>query len=139
MTRVDFYVLPEEDPGQRDLFACRLAEKVFREGHNVYLHTADEAAARNLDELLWEFKPQSFLPHGLLGSDSAERVGIGWGSDPGEHHSVMINLDLDVPEFVGRFERVLEIVVQHPRIRDPLRESWKRYKHYGYPLEKHDL
>lgn len=139
MTRVDFYVLPQEEPGQRDLFACRLAEKAFREGHSVYLHTADEAAARELDSLLWGFRPQSFLPHGLLGADSADRVGIGWGSDPGEHHSIMINLGLDVPGFVGRFERVLEIVVQHPRIREPLRESWKRYKHYGYPLEKHDL
>lgn len=139
MTRVDFYVLPDEDPGQRELFACRLAEKAFREGHAVYLHTADEGAATKLDQLLWSFRPQSFVPHGVLGTDDAAAVGIGWGADPGEHHSVMINLGLSVPDFVGRFERVLEIVVQHPGIREPLRDSWKRYKHFGYPLEKHDL
>jgi DNA polymerase-3 subunit chi len=139
VTQVDFYVLPAEDTGQRNLFACRLAEKAFREGHNVYLHAADEASGQALDELLWGFRPQSFVPHGLLGSEDAERVAIGWGTDPGEHHGVMINLDITVPDFVGRFERVLEIVVQDPAIRDPLRDSWKRYKHFGYPLEKHDL
>ncbi len=139
MTRVDFYVLPQEDPGERQLFACRLAEKAFREGHRIYLHTGDEAAARQLDELLWGFRRQSFLPHGLLGSEDAEHLAIGWGADPGEHHDVMINLALAVPDFVGRFERVLEIVVQDPAIREPLRDSWKRYKHFGYPIEKRDL
>lgn len=139
MTRVDFYVLPDDEPDERQRFACRLAEKAFRGGHRVYLHAADEAAAREIDGLLWGFRKPSFLPHGLLGSDDAGRIGIGWGQDPGEHHDVMINLDLAVPDFVGRFERVLEIVVQHPDIRGPLRESWKRYKHYGYPIEKRDL
>ena len=139
MTRVDFYVLPQEDPGQRTLLACRLAEKAFSQGHRVYLHTGDEAAARELDALLWSFRPQAFLPHVLLDSEETEAVAIGWGQDPGESRDVMINLDLSVPEFVGRFERVLEIVVQHPDVREPLRESWKRYKHYGYPVQKTDL
>ena len=139
MTRVDFYVLPQEDPGERQRFACRLAEKAFREGHRVYLHTADKPAADELDTLLWGFRKQSFLPHGLLGSDDAEHLGIGWGEDPGEHHDLMINLALAVPDFVGRFERVLEIVVQDPSVREPLRESWKRYKHFGYPLKQHEL
>lgn len=92
-----------------------------------------------MSELLWSFRASSFVPHGLLGSSEAERVAIGWGGDPGEHHDVMINLDLSVPDFVGRFERVAEIVVQDPAIRDPLRDSWKRYKHYGYPITKRDL
>ncbi len=139
MTRVDFYVLPQQDPGERQRFACRLAEKAFREGHRVYLHTGDEQTARAMDELLWSYRRQSFLPHGLLGSDDAKQLAIGWGADPGEHHDLMINLDLAVPDFVGRFERVLEIVVQDPSVREPLRDSWKRYKHFGYPIEKRDL
>jgi DNA polymerase-3 subunit chi len=139
VTEVDFYILKAEDLEHRPRFACRLAERAFRRGHRVYLHTADEAAAREIDALLWSFKPQSFLPHGLTGSDEASRIGIGWGQDPGPHQDVMINLDLVVPEFVGRFQRVLEIVVQHPAIQDPLRASWRHYKHYGYPVKTNDL
>ena len=139
MTEVDFYVLDDEQAQARNQFACRLTDKVFRRGHQVYLHTADEAAAQALDELLWSFRPQSFLPHGLVGGELAERIAIGWGEDPGEHHDVMINLALSVPGFVGRFQRVAEIVVQHPSIRDSLRESWKHYKHYGYPVKRNNL
>ena len=139
MTRVDFYILQTHDPAARALFACRLADKVLRLGHRIYLHTSDEAAARELDTLLWAFRPQSFIPHAILKESAREPVAIGWGDDTGEHHDLMINLDLCVPAFVGRFERVAEIVVQDPAIRDPLRESWKRYKHYGYPVKRNNL
>ncbi|MEM0953198.1 MAG: DNA polymerase III subunit chi [Pseudomonadota bacterium] len=139
MTRVDFYVLPDAEPDQRDIFACRLTDKAFRAGHRVYLHTPDQAAAERLDALLWSFRPQAFIPHGLVGSDSADRVAVGWHDEPGEYREVMINLSLQVPDFVGRFERVCEVVVQEPGVRDALRQSWKHYQHYGYPLQKQEL
>lgn len=139
MTRVDFYVLPDTDPEQRDIFACRLTDKAFRAGHRVYLHTPDKPAAERIDSLLWSFRPQAFIPHGLSGDSGSDRVAVGWGDEPGASREVMINLSLEVPDFVGRFERVCELVVQHPSIRDPLRESWKHYQHFGYPLQKQVL
>ncbi len=85
------------------------------------------------------FRPQSFLPHSLLGGEHDERVAIGWQADPAHHNDVMINLGLSVPEFVGRFKRVTEVVVSTPEIRDPLRISYRYYKERGYPLSKHQL
>jgi DNA polymerase-3 subunit chi len=139
MTEVDFYILDQEDPGERPAFACRLVDKAFRQGHRVYVHTDDETQARQLDDMLWSFRPQSFVPHGLLGSEDAERVAIGWGSDPADHDDVMVNLGLSVPDFVGRFHRVAEVVVQANGIREPLRESFRFYKDRGYPLNNHRL
>ena len=139
MTKVDFYVLDSQDPDQRKRFACRLADKVFKQGHRIYIHTDDETSAREMDELLWSFQPQSFLPHSLLGGEDDEKVAIGWQADPAHHNDVMINLGLSVPEFVGRFNRVTEVVITLPEIRDPLRASYKYYQDRGYPLDKHDL
>jgi DNA polymerase-3 subunit chi len=139
VTEATFYIFQQGTPAERPVYACRLAETAYSQGHAVYLNTPSEAAARALDELLWSFCPHSFLPHGLIGSADAERIGIGWGADPGGHHDVMINLDLQVPEFVGRFQRALEIVVPAPEIREPLRSSWRRYQHYGYPIVSHEL
>ena len=134
MTKVDFYILSDSGAVARSHFACRLADKAFNAGHRVYIHTSDEASAAALDEQLWTFRPQSFLPHGRLGSENAELVGIGYGDDPAEHNDVMINLDLAVPDFVGRFSRVLEVVVPDPQLRDPLRENYRFYADRGYPL-----
>lgn len=139
MTEVDFYLLQAQQASDRITFACRLTDKAFRRGHQIYVHTQDRAAAEALNQQLWSFRPGSFLPHGLLGEDNSDCIAIGWGEDPGAQHDLMINLDLSVPAFVGRFTRVAEVVVQEPAIRDPLRESWKHYKHYGYPIKQHNL
>lgn len=139
MTEVDFYVLQAQPASERLDFACRLVDKAFKRGHQIYLHTEGETAAAALSQQLWNFRASSFLPHSLLGDDDSCSISIGWGEDPGEQHDLMINLALSVPAFVGRFQRVVEVVVQEPAIRDPLRESWKRYKHYGYPIKKHNL
>ena len=139
MTRVDFYVLTHQEIQQRLLFACKLAEQIMRKGRKIYVHTPDESTAKAVDDLLWSFKPESFVPHSLVEEHRGEPIGIGWGEQPGNHNDVMINLDLQVPTFVGRFERVSEIVVQEANCRDALRNSYKFYKERGYPLEKHDI
>ncbi len=119
--------------------AARLADKAWQQGHRVFINAADESQARTLDELLWSYRPASFLPHGLAGADSSEQVAIGWGQDPGDHNDLLINLQLDVPPFFSRFQRVAEVVTQDDASLTALRQSWKFYKDRGYQLEKHDL
>ena len=60
----------------------RLADKAFQRGHSIFINAADEAQAQHLDELLWSFRPASFLPHGLQGQEHSERIAIGWGQEP---------------------------------------------------------
>ncbi len=140
MTRVDFYILQNQASSERQLFACRLADKAFRQGHHVYVHTPSETDAARFSELLWTFRPDSFVPHSYLSSGGQDPVAIGWGEDPGERHDVMINLDLAVPGFIGRFERVLEVVpTGDVAIRDALRHSWQHYKDRGYPVERREV
>ena len=134
MTRVDFYILQEKSTGERNRYACRLTDKAFRAGHKIYLHTGDEDSARALDSLLWNFRAHSFLPHGWAGAQNAEHIAIGWQNDPCEHNDVMINLALSVPDFVGRFARVIEVVVQEPAVLEPLRENFRFYKDRGYQV-----
>ncbi len=139
MTRVDFYILQQQQVQERAQFACKLASQLFKRGHQLYIHASDQQAAESLDELLWDFQPHAFVPHGLIGSGNDQQIAIGWGDDPAHHHEVMINLALDVPGFIGRFERVAEVVVQAPEIRDPLRASFKYYKDRGYEVNTNEI
>ena len=79
---------------------------------------------------------------GLGGSSTqgcADQVAIGWGQDPESHDDLLINLQLDIPAFFGRFHRVAEVVTQDEASLAALRKSWLFYKERGYQLEKHDL
>ena len=139
MTRVGFYVVQAADQGQRLQVAARLADKAFEQGHRIFINAVDEKQARSLDELLWSFRPASFLPHGLHGQEHADSIAIGWGQEPENHNDLLINLQLNIPRFFSRFARVAEVVTQDPASLEALRASWKFYQERGYQLEKHDL
>ena len=139
MTRVGFYVVKAADQSQRLQVAVRLADKAFQRGHNIYINASDEDQARCLDDLLWTYRPSSFLPHGLHGEQQSDTIAIGWGQEPQGHNDLLINLQLEIPEFFSRFRRVAEVVTQDPASLQALRRSWTFYKGRGYQLEKHDL
>ena len=139
MTLVGFYVVQTSDPSQRLRVAARLADKAFQRGHRIFINATDEAQATALNELLWSFRPASFLPHGLHGQEHSETIAIGWGQEPDNHNDLLINLQLEIPPFFSRFARVAEVVTQEPDSLAALRKSWTFYKERGYQLEKHDL
>lgn len=139
MTKVGFYVIAASAPEKRLEVAVRLADKAFQNGHRIFINSRDEPQARQLDEMLWSFRPASFLPHGLHGQEHSDTLSIGWGQEPVNHHDLLINLQLEIPAFFSRFARVAEVVTQDEESLQALRTSWKFYKSRGYALEKHDL
>lgn len=139
MLKVDFYILPSADPSARLDFACKLTEKAWRLGHRVYLHCQDDAQRESLDQRLWSFKGESFVPHGLAGSDSDAPIALGISDDPGAHTDLLVNLDLTVPAFFERFARVAEVVIEEPASRQAARENFRLYRERGYPPQDHRL
>ncbi|MCO7517994.1 DNA polymerase III subunit chi [Pseudomonas guariconensis] len=139
MSKVDFYILPTDSLSARLDFACKLCEKAWRLGHRVYLHCQDDAQRSELDERLWRFKGEAFVPHDLAEAHADAVVALGLGTDAGAHRGLLINLGGDVPAFVGQFERVAEIVVEEPTVRQAARERFRFYREQGYALQDHRL
>lgn len=139
--QVDFYILPANTLAARYDFACRLAETAWRQQRQVYLHVTDHDLAVQLDQQLWNFRPDAFLPHRLISEEGpAAPVLIGWqvdeAPDPGD---VLINLSASVPACFQRFQRVAEIVVQTPEVLAATRHHWRTYQQYGCAPCKHDM
>ena len=141
MTRIDFYIVDDEQKSSRALLACRLAEKAYSLKNRIYIYTADESQANELDELLWTYRSGSFVPHQQLGveNDQGCPVLIGHVDAPEGLNQVLINLDMAVPLFFSRFERVVEIVNQDEIQRQQARERFKFYRDRGYDLHTHNL
>jgi DNA polymerase III subunit chi len=141
VTRIDFYLLPVSEPHGKLSFACRLAEKAWQSGHQVYVHGSDATEAEAIDALLWSFRDTSFVPHRLLDAATGEPapVEVGSGETAADHHDVMINLGAAVPPLFSRFERVAEIVLNDPQALAASRQRWTFYKDRGYQLQHHDM
>jgi len=141
MTQVDFYILQDSRPGAQSLLACRLAEKAFKKGHQVFINTASGQQLKQLDDMLWTFRDGSFLPHGLYeeNTDSTHPVLLGHAIEPEGSSDVLVNLSDDVPAFFSRFNRVAELVGGDERQRESARERYRFYKDRGYTLNTHKL
>src|SRR6478735_10342427 len=107
MTQIDFHILQETSVEARWLYVCRFIEKVERLGHSILVVADTLEQAQELDDLLWSFKPESFIAHQIIGGDEDVKVEITYigqsGSvQSGEHHDVLINLSSQIPEFFSR-------------------------------------
>src|SRR5690554_7931251 len=80
MGQADFYILQREDDHSRHLMVCRLVEKAWRQGHRVQIRLQTEEEAQELDQWLWSFRPDSFMPHSLQQASEAAFAPVSLGS-----------------------------------------------------------
>lgn len=150
MTKIDFYLL--DDKGQdKSRFACRLAQKAFKQGCQIYIYADDQSLINKMDNLLWTFQQGSFLPHRtILGNDKpennksgnnkiAEPIVIGTTTPPDSVHDVLINLASTSPDFFSSFDRVAEIVSNDEPEKLAARKRYQYYRDRGYELETHNI
>jgi len=141
MPRADFYLIGK--PRFREqplLLACELARKASDAGLPMLVLCASAAQADELDDLLWSFDPDAYVPHQVVGVDEDEDEVPVLIAAPGHDvplRPLVLNLrDAAVPD---GFERVLEVVPADDSARGPLRERWKQYVARGLDVKKHDM
>ena len=141
MTRVDFYQLEDNSPKATLLVSCKLVQKALAAHGRVYLQTPDLNVAEQLDQLLWSFQNDAFIPHIVLPrqKEIEAPVAIGVGPAPDIFHQVLINLTDQIPDKFERFERVLELVPADEAERVKARTRFAYYKKRGYQLNYHQL
>lgn len=142
MTKVSFYILATTDPLDRQQFACRLAEKAYQQGHQVFIHTEDQAQSEAMDQALWAFRPDSFVPHQILATDDEIKAPVLISHEntaPPKLMDVLINLNPAQPLFFSQFERLAEIINGDEEIKKQGRVRYQFYKDRGYHLDTHQI
>ena len=140
MTRADFYLI--DKPRFRDdplLLVCELVRKAYAAEQPTLILARSPEQAEALDEKLWEFDENSFIPHQLAGDDddSITAVVIAPPGVSTADRPLVVNLrDECTP---GAYARVLEVVAADPAERDGSRVRWAEYKRRGFDVNKHDM
>ena len=112
MTRIDFYHYAED----KLRYACRLAATVAERDNRLVVFAPDEGLLASFDRLLWTYQSTRFVPHcRATDAIAAETpVVLASGDESLPHHDVLLNLGTEWPPFFASFERLLEIVGNHP-------------------------
>ncbi|MDP6968462.1 MAG: DNA polymerase III subunit chi [Gammaproteobacteria bacterium] len=138
MARADFYRLKESHGDDRYRLLQQLLSKSVSAGQRVHIHCRDGAEAAHLDDYIWAFKPESFLPHHQLGQDHKMQSPITLGHKDlwPEQAEICINFSA-AP--VDGFARIIEIVVQQPDILQQTRDHYRHYQQQGLEMHVHKL
>lgn len=139
--RIDFYLLSDDQPNAHWLVACRLLEKAYLKGHKVFVYCEHQHDAELLDELLWTFKDDSFIPHNLEGEgpQPPPAIHIGYSKEPRGFNDILLNTSNSIPSFYTKFKRIIELVRNDEVQKEQSRIRYKEYKARGCELFTHAL
>lgn len=141
MSQVLFYILDEKsEPTSTGLeahfaYASQIAAYYYRANKRVFIYTDNENDAFAIDEYLWQFDGDSFVPHNLLGEGPrfGAPVEISWQA-PMHSRQVLINLSLTVPDFVRSFNQIIDFVPFEEQLKIQARKRYSTYKKMGLNL-----
>jgi DNA polymerase-3 subunit chi len=125
MTEVLFYHL-ERQPLERVL--PQLLEKTLERGWKAVVESGSRERAEALDTVLWTFRDDSFLPHGLAGgqSDADQPVLLTTSEDNPNGADVRFFVDRAVPRNAEGYTRLVYIFSGHdPDAVTEARTAWR--------------
>ena len=141
MAKVNFYVVASGGSEGAARVACKVTEKAWRKGMSVYVCAASEDEAKRMDELLWTFREDSFIPH-LLASEAGagdEPVVIGCEAGAANGRQVLVNVGAGLPTELPQVERIAEVVSNDEQARHAARDRYGVYRRLGHHLEHHEV
>lgn len=141
MPKVDFYLIADNSLENSLNFVCKLLEKAYQQKHHVYVHMNNEAEAHTLDDLLWTFRDEAFIPHHIanLTTSSISPIIIGYGQKPTQSQDILLNLTKEILPFYNQFNRIIEIVPNESKFKEISRNKFRKYKEDNCELATHDL
>lgn len=141
MTRIDFYLLKENFSAAQLNFACKIIEKAYAQAQTVFVQTASSEQAQQLDDLLWTFKEDSFIPHSLYDATAEiiPPIVIGVEQLAVNPSDILLNLTTQLPSALERYKRIIEIIPHTDELRLHARNLYRQYRDAGCDMNSHDL
>ena len=125
MTEVLFYHL-ESQPLERVLPV--LLEKTVERGWRAVVETSSRTRAEALDAMLWTFRDDSFLPHGLAGEPTDPDQPVLIATDDGNANAANVRFYVDraVPQSGEGYQRIVYLFSGHdPDAVTEARGAWR--------------
>lgn len=119
-------------------YACVLAADLFRQKKKIQIGVADKAQAHVVDEWLWQFEADRFIPHNLPGEGPkyGTPVEINWQASP-QRRGCFVNICQTIPQYFSALKGLTEwhdFVPADEAGKVAARERYKQLKQAGYNI-----
>ncbi len=143
MHQADIYLLQSPALSDQLVFCCKLAEKAFQQGLKMHIQTREAYQNEALNERLWDFRSDSFLPHAVgQGEYQNHPITIDVNSSSqgnSGHRDLLILLSPQLPTNADSFGRVGIIVCNDAEDIQQARLTYKQLSEQGLTVNIHDF
>ena len=142
MISVNFYILPDDQLESLQKYTCKLAEEHWQSGNRVLIQTDSSADSQSLDNLLWNIRDESFIPHGIATlepGDQQQPILISHQKINDQNFQLVINLSSRPADVSNDELGIKEILNQDEKRKQSGRQNYKTYRELGYTLKHHTL
>lgn len=148
-TRVDYYLLDQDEPQAVAHYTCRLLNKAWRAGLRIFVLTDSPGQSKLMDGLLWTSSDANFIPHAL--ADSAEaadpltKICIGHelhsapGAEQQSDFDMLVNMQTVEVRQGEHFKRVAELVSADESHKIAARKRYAAWRDIGAEQTLHDI
>lgn len=120
--------IPVNDSHAKRQALVVVAQRLFSAGARLLFSVANEEVASYVDELLWKFPPESFLPHTIARRETSEAITITTLMENVNQASVLFNLRSEANPLAMQFAITYDLLDStHP---DKLAQSQFRKETY---------
>lgn len=136
-----FHILARPTAADRHLHAVRLADKAWQQGDRVAILCDSHQQAEELDELLWSFTPDAFIPHSIVADITTrcpDPVGVLLCQPVADDWDTVIILSAALPADADRFKRLALVAHNDPEVLDQARSHFRQLRALGIEARVHD-
>ena len=137
-----FHILAQNTPAARNLHATKLVDKAWQQGDRVCLLCDNLQQAEELDELLWNFTPDAFIPHSIATDPATpcnDPVGILTYPPAAADWDTVIVLSTTLPADANQYRRLALVAHNDPAVLNQARGHYKLLRTLGIEARVHDM
>lgn len=136
-----FHILLQDTPVARNLHTAKLVNKAWQQGDRVCIVCDTAEQAGELDDLLWNFSPDAFIPHSIVAESATtctDPVGILLCPPRAEDWDTVIILSDTLPANADSFKRLALVAHNDPEILNQARSHFRQLRALGIQPRVHD-
>ncbi|TVT31206.1 DNA polymerase III subunit chi [Marinobacter vinifirmus] len=137
-----FHILAQNTPAARNLHAAKLVDKAWQQGDRVCILCDTEEHAKELDDLLWNFTPEAYIPHSIAKDPTTpctDPVGILLYPPAATDWDTVIVLSSTLPDDADQYRRLALVAHNDPAVLNLARGHYKQLRGMGIEARVHDM
>ncbi len=129
MSAPEITFLPVKDNQTKIRTICQTIQHHYDAGESILITTANQEAAKFVDELLWRFPQESFLPHVYTLKPTKSKIAVTTKQENLNQSTVLFNLCPHACPIYNQFQHVYELFDEtHPEKRRLSEERKTTYR-----------